>query len=94
MAKARNSMVRSEAMYLSWKVGAVMKKLFAITMLIALCGCADGTTEARQEVASNETASVEAQSDSKLDAEVVLADAIKLAATDNRRVFVHLGAPW
>lgn len=71
-----------------------MKKLFAMTTLVVFCGCADGTTEVQQEVASNGTASVEKQSDSKSDAEVVLADAIKLAATDNRKVFVHLGAPW
>ena len=53
-----------------------------------------GNTEQVSEVKGSEKASPETELPDGEDAKVILASALEAAKVQDKRVFVHLGAPW
>ena len=83
----------------------MMQRTFMVSMLLAaLVGCSNQaetltgpapTVAVETESSTAETQPTEAPTDiGKQDAEQILAAAIARAETEDKRVFVHLGAPW
>ncbi len=80
-------------------------KRFALGLFVVLLlgGCAEsaketGTASDKSPAASQTTAGEPvpdaAEATSPVDAEKLLASTLKSAKADNKRVMVHLGAPW
>ena len=70
-------------------------QVFGSCFVVALFATACRQQNVTKDVDRAEPAEVaQAAGSSTLDANTVLADALALAKSDDKNVFVHLGAPW
>ncbi len=79
-------------------MNVAMRWCVAGSLMALLSGCSGNTelsgTSGEVGEAANASEPAKAVSETQEDARQVLAVALSAAKEDNRRVFVHVGAPW
>lgn len=77
------------------------RAILGLVGILLIAGCTDSTREnevgngkTSSAVAENGSGGSDADRQSAVDAEQVLASALENARANDKRVLVHLGAPW